>query len=280
MGCAVRDPFGNRLVVCVRDFQLCTADFLASSNIGLGNLHFRVVILHENMLDLAVILDRELNGIGRHVPRIIRHKGFLQRISLARNQHGLHVVRRIFGHPFVHNIAVFIQHAQRCTGNFLVGRNVGLADFYAGRGIQHCNGLAEPIGIFQQNPTCRVGDFGIGGLVGNLLIGKECRSRRAGQVDLIKRQIGEIALPQAFGNGAVIGGISEIHHQCAVHTVPVGNDNAVCIRILARQLIPESAQLGGNRSHSVIGECGGGDNAAGLVCGIFGFMQHPDRRFL
>lgn len=125
-----------------------------------------------------------------------------------------------------------------------MGRNVGFADFYAGGRIQHCHGLAEPIGIFQQNPTCRVGDFCIGGLVGNLLVCKERRSRRAGQVDLIKRQIGKIALPQAFGNGAVVGGIGEIHHQCTVHAIPVGNDNAVCIRIFAQQFIPESTQLG------------------------------------
>ena len=185
------------------------------------------------MLNLAVILDRELNGIGRHIPRIIRHKGFLQRIRLARNQHGLHVVRRVLGHPLVHNIAALIQHTQRGTGDFFVSRNIGLADFYVGGRIQHRHSLAEPIGILQQNPTCRVGDFGIGRFVGNLLIGKECRSRRAGQVDLIKRQIGEIALPQALGKGAVISGIGEIHHQRAVHAVPVGNDNAVCIGILA-----------------------------------------------
>ena len=232
------------------------------------------------MLNLAVILDRELNGIGRHIPGIIGYERFLQCVGFARNQHSLHVVRRIFGHPFVYNIAVLVQNAQRGTGDFFVSRNISFADFYAGRGIQHCNGLAEPIGILQQNPTCRVGDFGIGRLVGNLLIGKECRSRRAGQVDLIKRQIGEIALPQALGNGAVIGGIGEIHHQHAVHAVPVGNDNAVCIGILAQQLIPESTQLGGNRSHGIIGECSGGDNTAGLVLGIFGFMQYPDRRFL
>lgn len=161
-----------------------------------------------------------------------------------------------------------------------MGCNIGFADFHAGGRIQHRHCLAEPIRIFQQNPACRVGDFGIGGLVGNLLLGKECRSRRAGQVNLIKRQTVEIAFPQAFRNGAVVGNIGEIHHQRTVHAVPVGNDNAVRIGILAQKLIPESAQLGGNRSHGVIGERGGGDNAAGLVCGIFGFMQYPDCRFL
>ena len=58
-------------------------------------------------------------------------------LCLARNQHSLHVVRCLLGHPLVHNIAVFIQHAQRGTGNFLVVRNIDLADFYAGRCIQH-----------------------------------------------------------------------------------------------------------------------------------------------
>jgi len=53
-----------------------------------------------------------------------------------------------------------------------VGRNIGFADFYAGGRIQHRHCLAESIRIFQQNPACRVGDFGIGRLVGNLLIGK------------------------------------------------------------------------------------------------------------
>ena len=189
-------------------------------------------------------------------------------------------MRRIFGHPFVHNIAVFIQHTQRDTGDFFVGRNIGFADFYAGGRIQHRHCLAESIRIFQQNPACRVGDFGIGGLFCNLLIGKERGSRCAVQVNFIKRQIGKIALPQAFGNRAVVGGIGEIHHQRAVHAVPVGNDNAVCIGILAQQLIPESVQLGGNRSHGIVGKRGGGDNAARLVCCIFGFMQNPDRRFL
>ena len=165
------------------------------------------------MLDFAVIFDRELNGIGGYIPGAIRHKGFLQRISFARNQHSLYVVRCVFGYPFVYNIAVLVQNAQRGTGDFFVSRNISFADFYAGRGIQHCNGLAEPIGILQQNPTCRVGDFGIGRLVGNLLIGKECRSRRAVQVDRIKCQIREITLPQALGNGAIVGGIGEIHHQ-------------------------------------------------------------------
>ena len=257
MRCAIRDPFGNGLAVCVRDFQLCTADFLACGNIGFGNLHFRVVILHENVLDFPVILDRELNGVGGYIPRAIRHKGFHQRIGFARNQHGLHVVRGILGHPLVHNIAVLVQHTQRGTGDFLMGRNIGFADFYVGRRIQHRHCLAEPIRIFQQNPACRVGDFGIGGLFCNLLIGKERGSRRAVQVDLIKRQIGKVALPQAFGNGAVVGGIGEIHHQRAVHAVPVGDDNAVCIGILAQQLIPESPQLGGNRGNGIIGECGG-----------------------
>ena len=232
------------------------------------------------MLDLAVILDRELNGIGRHIPGIIGYERFFQRIGFARNQHSLYVVRCVFGYPFVYNIAVLVQNAQRGTGDFFVSRNISFADFYAGRGIQHCNGLAEPIGILQQNPTCRVGDFGIGRLVGNLLIGKECRSRRAVQIGLVKRQVGEVALPQAFGNRAVVGGIGEIHHQRAVHAVPVGNDNAVCIGILAQQLIPESAQLGGNRSHGIVGKRGGGDNAARLVLGIFGLAQNPDRRFL
>ena len=161
-----------------------------------------------------------------------------------------------------------------------MGRNIGFADFYAGRGIQHCNGLAEPIGFFQQNPACGVGDFGIGGLFCNLLIDKECGSRRAVQIDLIKRQIGKIALPQAFGNGAVVGSIGEIHHQRAIHTVPVGNDNAVRIGILAQQLIPESPQLDGNRGNGIVRKCGGGDNAAGLVRCIFKFTQHPDCCFL
>lgn len=138
-----------------------------------------------------------------------------------------------------------------------MGRNVGFTDFHAGRGIKHRHGLAELIGFFQQNPTCRVGGVCIGGLVGNLLICKERRSRRAVQVELIKRQIGKIALSQAFGNGAVVGSVGEIHHQRAVYAVPVGNDNTISIGILAQQLIPESAQLGWNRSHGVIGECGG-----------------------
>ena len=278
--CAVCNPFSNGFAVCIRDFQLCAADFLAGGNVGLGNLHFRVVVLHDNVLDLAVILDCELNGIGRHIPGIIGYERFLQCVGFARNQHSLHVVRRIFGHPFVHNIAVFIQHTQRGTGDFFVGRNIGFADFYAGGRIQHRHCLAESIRIFQQNPACRVGDFGIGGLFCNLLIGKERGSRRAVQIGLVKRQVGEVALPQAFGNRAVVGGIGEIHHQRAVHAVPVGNDNAVCIGILAQQLIPESVQLGGNRSHGIVGKRGGGDNAARLVCCIFGFMQNPDRRFL
>ena len=189
-------------------------------------------------------------------------------------------MRGILGHPLVHNIAVLVQHTQRGTGDFLMGRNIGFADFYVGRRIQHRHCLTEPIRIFQQNPACRVGDFGIGGLFSNLLIGKERRSRRAVQADLIKRQIGKVALPQAFSNGTVVGGIGEIHHQRAVHAVPVGNDNTVCIGILAQQLIPECPQFGGNRRYSVVGECSGGDNAARLVLGIFGFTQHPNRRFL
>ena len=280
VGRAVRNPFGNRLAVCVRDFQLCTTYFLASGNVGLGNLHFRVVVLHENVLDLAVILDRELNGSSRHIPGAIWHKGFFQSICLAGNQHSLNVVRCVRRYPLIHNLAVRIQNTECGAGNFLMGRDIGFADFYTGRCIQHCHGLAEPIGIFQQNPTCRVGNVCIGGLFCNLLIGKERGSRCAVQVNFIKRQIREITFPQALGNGAVIGGIGEIHHQCAVHAVPVGNDNAVCIGILAHQLIPESAQLGGNRGNGIIGECGGGDNAARLVLGIFRFMQHPDRRFL
>ena len=38
--CAVRDPFSNRLAVCVSNFQLCTADFLAGSNIDLETCTF------------------------------------------------------------------------------------------------------------------------------------------------------------------------------------------------------------------------------------------------
>ena len=232
------------------------------------------------MLDLAVILDSKLNGIGRHIPGIIGYERFLQRVGFARSQHGLHVVRCVFGYPFVYNIAVLVQNAQRSTGDFLMGRNIGFADFYAGGSIEHRHCLAEPIRIFQQNPACRVGDFGIGGLFCNLLICKERRSRRTVQIDLIKRQIRKITFPQAFSNGAVVGSIGEIHHQRAVHAVPVGNDNAVCIRIFTQQLIPESAQLGGNRSYIIIGECSGRDNAARLVLGIFGLAQHPNRRFL